>query len=206
MLSLLFVLSSCGTPATASDKAPAPIPLPGPGQATAIFAGGCFWCMETDFDALPGVVATTSGYAGGHVAHPTYEQVSSETTGHREAVQVIYDTRVLTYEQVLDWYWHHVDPTDALGQFCDRGDSYRTTVFTLDESQRRAAEQTKATLDAAHVLPSAIVTPIEPAGTFYAAEVYHQDFHHKDPVRYESYRRSCGRDARVRELWGATSQ
>jgi peptide-methionine (S)-S-oxide reductase len=184
-----------------SDHDPAPIPEPGPNQAVAIFAGGCFWCMETDFDALPGVVATTSGYTGGHVAHATYDDVTSETSGHQEAVRVVYDTTKLTYAQVLDWYWHHVDPTDDGGQFCDRGDSYRPVIFTSDDAQKEAAEASKKAIDASGVLPGPIVVRILPAGPFWAAERYHQDYHLVNPAHYEAYRLGCGRDARVRSVW-----
>lgn len=206
LLSLLFACSHGGpstqTPVAELDVEPAALPEPGPGQAVAIFAGGCFWCMESDFDKLPGVVATTSGYAGGHVPNPSYELVTSEMSGHKESVRVIYDTSQLTYEQVLDYFWHHVDPTDDGGQFCDRGDSYRSVVFTLDDAQKQAAEASKAAIDASGKLPGPVVTAILPAGTFYAAEGYHQDFHTKNPARYEPYRYGCGRDARVREVWG----
>lgn len=202
-LTLLYLACSseaAGNPA--AELAPAPIPEAKAGQAVAIFAGGCFWCMETDFDALPGVIATTSGYAGGKVPNPTYTMVGTETTGHRESVRVVYDTSKLNYSQVLDWYWHHVDPTDDGGQFCDRGDSYRPAVFYLDDAQKQAAEASKAAIDAQHILPGPVAVQILPAGTFYAAEVYHQDYHLKNPARYEPYRMGCGRDRRVKTVWG----
>jgi len=203
MLLTLFLACAASHPAASSadpDYQPAPLPVPDSNQAVAVFAGGCFWCMESDFDKLPGVVATTSGFAGGHVPNPTYEQVCTETTGHAEAVRVVYDTTKLSYEQVLDWYWHHVDPTDPGGQFCDRGDSYRTSIFPLDETQQKAAEASKSEIQGK--LGKLIVTPIVPGQTFYAAENYHQDFHDKNPARYQPYRLGCGRDARVHELWG----
>lgn len=187
-----------------SDQAPsdhdrAPVPEAAAGQAVAIFAGGCFWCMESDFDRLAGVVATTSGFAGGHTQAPTYEAVSAENTGHAEAVRVIYDTSKLTYAQVLDYYWRHTDPTDGGGQFCDRGDSYRPVVFYLDDAQKQAALASKAAVEG--LLGKSVATQVAPAGTFWAAEVYHQDFHVKSPARYEPYRRGCGRDARVKAVW-----
>ena len=193
--------STASAPAVDPDHQPAPLPQPGPNQAVASFAGGCFWCMESDMDKLPGIVETTSGFAGGTVANPTYEDVTTETTGHREAVRVIYDTTKLTYNQVLDWYWHHIDPTDDGGQFCDRGDSYRTAIFVSDDTQRQLALASKKALDDKGVLPGPIVTQILGPVPFYAAEVYHQDFHDKSPVRYQSYRAGCGRDARVAEVW-----
>lgn len=185
----------------ADDNAPAPVPAVEAGQAAAVFAGGCFWCLETDFDKLDGIVHTTSGYAGGHVKNPSYRDVTSETSGHKEVVRVVYDTGKLTYAQVLDFYWHHVDPTDDGGQFCDRGDSYESAIFVADEAQRATAEASKAAIDAKGVLPGPIVTPILPLDTFWAAEVYHQDFHEKNPGRYLPYRMGCGRDMRVAEVW-----
>jgi peptide-methionine (S)-S-oxide reductase len=199
---LLFVACATGaSTAGASDHDPAPIPAVGPGQAAAVFAGGCFWCMESDFDKLPGVVATTSGYAGGHTVDPTYEDVSRENTGHKESVRVLYDTSKLTYEQVVDWFWHHIDPTDGGGGFCDRGDSYRSAIYPLDDAQLSAALASKAALEAAKVLPGPIATEIVHIDTFYAAEIYHQDYHDTNPARYQPYRLGCGRDARVAELW-----
>ena len=157
--------------------------------------------MESDFDGLEGIVHTTSGYAGGHLKNPTYGDVTSETSGHLEAVRVVYDTSKLTYDQVLDYYWHHVDPLDVGGQFCDRGESYTTAVFTLDATQKAAAEANKQALDARKVLASPIRTPIIPIDTFWAGEVYHQDFHDKNPGRYLPYRMGCGRDLKVAAVW-----
>jgi methionine-S-sulfoxide reductase len=205
MLTLLALAcaKSTGGPMVAveDDHAIAPIPAPGPGQAVAVLAGGCFWCLETDFDKLDGVVSTTSGFAGGKIANPTYDQVGLGVTGHLETVYVVYDTSKLTYPQVLDFFWHHVDPTDAGGQFCDRGEQYRSAIFPQDDAQRAAAEKSKADLDARAVLPGPVVTEILPDERFYAAEIYHQDFHEKDPGRYLPYRLGCGRDARVEEVW-----
>ncbi len=166
----------------------------------AVFAGGCFWCVEADFDKAPGVLETVSGYTGGSVEHPTYEQVSHGGTGHYEAVQVTYDPEIVSYRQLVDIFWRTVDPTDAGGQFCDRGDSYRTAVFVADDAERQAAEASEA--DAASALGQEIVTPIVPAGAFWPAEDYHQDYYEKNPVRYKYYRWSCGRDQRIDELWG----
>jgi peptide-methionine (S)-S-oxide reductase len=197
---MLMLTLACAQAAD-SGMPMAAVPKPGPGQAAAVFAGGCFWCMESDFDHLAGVVSTTSGFAGGKEKNPTYDQVSSHLTGHLEAVYVVYDTSKLTYDQVVDYYWHHVDPTDDGGQFCDRGESYRTAIFPQDDAQKAAAEASKAKLDASHVLPGPVVTRILPGQTFWPAEEYHQDFHDKNPGRYLPYRQGCGRDARVAEVW-----
>lgn len=202
MLLLLSLACSPGaTAAPTGEDAPAPIPAAGKGQAVAVFAGGCFWCLETDFDGLDGVVHTTSGYAGGHVKNPTYMDVTSETSGHKEVVRVVYDTSKLSYEKLLDYYWHHVDPTDAGGQFCDRGDSYESAIYVSGDAQRAAAEASKKAIDARKVLAKPIVTPIVPLDQFWAAELYHQDFHEKNPGRYLPYRMGCGRDATVARVW-----
>ena len=168
--------------------------------ATAIFAGGCFWCMEPPFDKLPGVLSTTSGYIGGRTANPTYEQVSSGQSGHAEAVRVLYDPAKIGYAQLLQVFWHNIDPLDAGGQFCDRGDQYRTGIFVTTDEQRRLAEESKKAVAAQ--LKKPIVTEITTAPRFYAAEEYHQDYYVKNPVRYKFYRANCGRDARLREVWG----
>jgi peptide-methionine (S)-S-oxide reductase len=173
-----------------------------PGHKVAVFAGGCFWCMEPPYDKLPGVVATISGYTGGSKANPTYEQVSSGSTGHAEAVEVIYDPAKVTYEQLLDVYWHNVDPTVKDRQFCDSGSQYRTAIFYGDEAQRKAAEASKAALEKSKPFAAPIVTQIVMANAFYPAEEYHQDYYKKNPVRYQLYRSGCGRDARLKELWG----
>ena len=174
----------------------------GGGLAVATFAGGCFWCVESDFDTVPGVVGTVSGYTGGTVANPTYEQVTAGGTGHFEAVRIHYDPKQVSYERLLHIFWRSVDPTDGGGQFCDRGDSYRTAIFVGNEQERRLAEASKEALEQSAVLDAPVVTPIEPAGEFYPAEDYHQDYSAKNPVRYRFYRFSCGRDSRVRQLWG----
>ncbi len=168
--------------------------------AVATFAGGCFWCMEPPFDELPGVVSTTSGYTGGRNANPTYEHVSSGTTGHAESVQVRYDPKKVSYETLLEVFWHSIDPLTANRQFCDRGPQYRSAIFYHDEEQRRLAESSKEALNGRFAEP--IVTEIEPAGAFYPAEEYHQDYYKKNPVRYKLYRWNCGRDARLSQVWG----
>jgi len=170
--------------------------------AKATFAGGCFWCMEPPFDRVPGVVSTTSGYTGGTKVDPSYEEVSAGGTGHAESVEVLYDPAKVTYEKLLDVYWHNVDPTVRDRQFCDTGHQYRTAIFTHDETQKRLAEQSKAALEKSKPFKEEIVTEIVPAGRFYPAEEYHQDYYKKNPVRYKFYRYNCGRDRRLEQLWG----
>jgi peptide-methionine (S)-S-oxide reductase len=184
--------------AAAVAQTPAAQPL-----AKATFAGGCFWCVEADFDKVEGVVSTTSGYIGGQLANPKYEQVAAGTTGHAEAVEIVFDPRKVSYEKLLDVYWRSIDPTVVNRQFCDAGSPYRTAIFVHDEAQRRAAAASKAALERNKPFPQPIVTPIEAATTFYPAEEYHQDYHLKNPLRYRYYRSGCGRDARLKELWGA---
>jgi peptide-methionine (S)-S-oxide reductase len=174
-----------------------------PGYRRATFAGGCFWCMEPPYDKLDGVISTTSGYAGGHTENPTYRQVSAGVTGHAEVVQIIYDPERISYGELLDVFWRNVDPLDSGGQFCDRGDQYRTAIFYHDEQQKRLAEQSKAALDRSGSLTRSIVTEIVPLNDdFYAAEEYHQDYYIKNPLRYKYYRTACGRDRRLEQLWG----
>ena len=168
---------------------------------TAIFAAGCFWCVEEAFDEADGVVVTTSGYLGGDVANPSYEQVSSGGTGHTEAVQVEYDPDRISYQELLDVFWVNVDPTDAGGQFCDRGSQYRGGIFHLDAQQKALAEASKTRLQNHPEAPSPIVTEITEAGTFYPAEEYHQDYYTKNPIRYKFYKTSCGREGRLEDLW-----
>lgn len=168
--------------------------------AKAVFAGGCFWCMEPPFDALPGVTATVSGYTGGTRANPTYQEVSAGNTGHIEAVEVTYDPAKVSYQQLLETYWRNVDPLDAGGQFCDRGEPYRTAVFYHDAEQKRLADISKTRIE--QRLGRAVVTPVRPATTFYPAEDYHQDYYQRNPLRYKYYRYRCGRDARLEQLWG----
>ena len=187
--------------ASMATLAATPVQVP-PGHKVATFAGGCFWCMEPPFDKLPGVVATISGYTGGTKTNPTYEEVSSGATGHAESVDVIYDPKKVTYEQLLDVYWHNVDPTVKDRQFCDGGTQYRTAIFYNDQEQRQAAEASKAALEKSKPFKAPIVTQIVMANTFYPAEDYHQDYYKKNPVRYQIYRSGCGRDARLKQLWG----
>jgi peptide-methionine (S)-S-oxide reductase len=189
---LTFIAAVFADPAAAQQEDKA--------LATAVFAGGCFWCVESDFDPIPGVVATVSGYTGGMVADPTYKQVSAGGTGHYEAVRITYDPARVSYEELLTAFWHSVDPTDSGGQFCDRGQSYETAVFVANAEERAAAEASKKA--AQQALGRTIVTPILDAGPFFEAEDYHQDFYKKSPLRYKYYRWNCGRDQRVEELWG----
>jgi len=169
---------------------------------TATFAGGCFWCMEPPFDALDGVLSTTSGYTGGHQQDPTYKQVSRGGTGHAEAVQVVYDPQRISYAELLDVFWHNIDPTSENGQFCDMGNQYRSEIFYHDAEQQQLASQSKAALEELRPFPEPVVTAISPATTFYPAEDYHQDYYLKNPVRYKFYRYGCGRDQRLEQLWG----
>ncbi len=169
-------------------------------KVTAVFAGGCFWCMEPPFDALPGVISTTSGYTGGHKVNPSYKEVSAGATGHVEAVQIVYDPAKISYEKLLEVYWRNVDPLDGGGQFCDRGDTYKTAIFYQNEEQKKLAEQSKAAIEKQMKHP--LATMIRPATAFYAAEDYHQDYYKKNPIRYKYYRFSCGRDQRLEKLWG----
>ncbi len=168
--------------------------------AVATFAGGCFWCMEPPFDKLAGVLSTTSGYMGGHTVDPTYAEVSKGTTGHYEVVQVAYDPAVISYPELLEVFWRNVDPFDAGGQFCDRGDQYRSAIFVSNAAEREWAERSKAALESRFSRP--VVTAVLPAGAFYPAEAYHQDYYLKHPNRYRFYRYLCGRDQRLAEIWG----
>lgn len=168
---------------------------------TATFAGGCFWCTQADFDKVPGVVKTIAGYTGGTQVNPTYEQVSNGGTGHYESVQVIYDPTKISYEKLLDVFWHNIDPTNGNGQFCDNGDQYRSVIFYQDEEQKKLALASKDKLIKSGRFPQ-IVTQIIPAKIFYPAEEYHQEYHSKNPIRYHFYRYQCGRDQRLKELWG----
>jgi peptide-methionine (S)-S-oxide reductase len=171
-----------------------------PKTAIATFAGGCFWCVEADFDKVGGVISTTSGYTGGRTPSPTYEEVSRGGTGHAESVEIGYDPAKVSYEKLLDVFWHDIDPLAKNSQFCDHGDQYRTAIFYHDEEQRRLAEASKTAVQAHFKQP--IATQITAAGPFYRAEDYHQDYYLKNPIRYKFYRFNCGRDARLEELWG----
>mgnify|MGYP003390668920 FL=1 len=189
-LSLAALLLSLGSHAGQDDS------------AVAVFAGGCFWCTEADFDKLPGVLETTSGYIGGSIENPTYEEVSSGRSGHIEAVQVRFDPRQTSYAKLLEAFWPTIDPVNGNGQFCDNGPQYRSAIFYLDAEQQRLAEASKTALAASGRLQQPIATVIQAATTFYAAEDYHQDYHTKNPLRYSYYRHGCGRDQRLQALWG----
>jgi len=169
---------------------------------TATFAGGCFWCMEAPFDKLPGVVSVTAGYTGGQVKNPTYEQVSAGTTGHAESVRIVYDLQKIGYKQLLDIFWHNIDPTVKNRQFCDVGNQYRSAIFYHTDEQYRLAEESKKELEDNKPFKGPIVTDIVPASEFYPAEEYHQHYYKKNPLRYRYYRYGCGRDQRLKELWG----
>ena len=184
-----------------AQTAPAAAPMAA-GTAKATFAGGCFWCVEADFDKVAGVLSTTSGYIGGNVANPTYEQVSAKQTGHAEAVEIVYDPAKVSYEQLLTKFWHSIDPTTKNRQFCDVGTPYRTAIFAVDGEQMKIAIASRAALEKSKPFKEPVVTEVTMAGTFYPAEEYHQDYYKKNPVRYNYYRLSCGRDARLKELWG----
>jgi len=188
----------------AADAAPATgSPLPAANEV-ATFAGGCFWCMEPPFKKLPGVVSVTSGYTGGTLPNPTYRQVSAGNTGHAESIEVIYDPSQISYEKLLDVYWHNIDPTTPKQQFCDSGDQYRTAIFYHDEKQKKLAEASRDALQKSDVLHGAkIFTEITPASTFYAAEEFHQEYYRKEAIRYEIYRHGCGRDQRLQQLYGS---
>ena len=193
-LGIVALLSACS-----SDPTPASGPS-GPQRATAVFAGGCFWCTESDFDKMPGVIATVSGYTGGLTPRPTYEQVSAGNTGHIEAVRVTYDPARISYAQLAARFMRTIDPLDAGGSFCDRGYQYRSAFFVANAEQRRIAEGTR--FRASQLLKRPVATLVLPASTFTPAEDYHQDYYKKNPIRYRFYRSRCGRDARLAEVWG----
>lgn len=174
----------------------------GPTLKEATFAGGCFWCMEGPYDTLAGVVSTTSGYTGGGKRNPTYEEVSAGGTGHAESVRVVFDPAKISFERLLEVFWHNIDPLARDRQFCDSGPQYRSAIFYHDEAQRRAAEASKSVLEASGRLKGPIATQIVPAAEFWPAEDYHQDYYLKNPIRYKFYRGSCGRDSRLKEIWG----
>jgi len=173
-----------------------------PEAARAIFAGGCFWCMEHPFDILPGVISTTSGYIGGHKLNPSYQEVSAGSTGHTEAVEIVFDPQRVSYQKLLEVFWRNIDPTDAGGQFVDRGSQYRSGIFYFDEMQRQQAEQSKAELAKTGPFKRPIVTEIVPATIFYPAETYHQDYYRENPLRYKYYRFNSGRDQFLDKVWG----
>ena len=200
-LATLF-LSLAGLQACRAMDPPATQAPPPAMTASAVFAGGCFWCTESDFEKLPGVIDAISGYTGGQVQDPTYEQVSAGGTGHVEAVKVIYDPSKIDYSQLLDWFWRHVDPTDAGGQFVDRGSQYQSEIFYANDEQKQLAEASKAKLEASGRFDKPIVTQIVKLGPFYPAEEYHQDYYKKNPIRYHYYRWGSGRDQFLEKVWG----
>ncbi len=202
-IAALLLLLGLAAPVSAAEMAPQPdVP---PGHEVAIFAGGCFWCMEPPFDKLPGVDSTTSGYIGGMRRNPTYEQVSAGGSGHAEAVKIVFDPKKVSYAKLLDTFWHNVDPLTANAQFCDHGSQYRTAIFTTGDEQMKLALKAKQELEESKRFKQPIVTEIVAATDFYPAEEYHQDYYLKNPIRYKYYRFSCGRDARLEELWGKPS-
>jgi peptide-methionine (S)-S-oxide reductase len=171
-------------------------------KAKAYFAGGCFWCMEEAFESVDGVLWVFSGYMGGNVANPTYEQVSAGRTGHAEAVEVTYDPTKVSYQQLLEAFWRNVDPLTPNAQFCDHGSQYRSAVFYATDEEKRLAEASKAAIEQTKQFPAPIVTELVPASTFYQAEDYHQDYYKKNPFRYKYYKYNCGRAKRLEALWG----
>jgi peptide-methionine (S)-S-oxide reductase len=191
-----------GLALAAAASAAAAQGAPPAGRQTAIFAGGCFWCMEHPFDEIDGVVSVTSGYTGGTKANPTYEEVSSGTTGHAESVQVVYDPAKVSYQKLVDVFWHNIDPLATNAQFCDHGTQYRSAIFYQGEEQKRVAEASKEALTKSGRFDKPIVTQIVAASTFWPAEGYHQHYYRTNPVRYKFYRLNCGRDQRLEQLWG----
>lgn len=204
----LFVAAiACGSDAAATDPAPSPAPsastsapVPVGPREQAIFGGGCFWCMEGPFEAVPGVLDVVSGYAGGHLANPTYKQVGTGTTGHAEVVQVTFDPSVVSYEMLLDVYWRNIDPFDFAGQFCDKGNPYRPALFPQSDAQRAATEASLAATAAR--LGKPVAPRIEESGPFWPAEGYHQDYYKTHSLQYAAYRTACGRDAALERIWG----
>src|SRR5260370_42647361 len=208
-LGLLVWLLCCsrgesGTAGAGTGPTPQASPAESGKTATATVAGGCFWCMQPAYDHVPGVVGTTVGYTGGQLANPTYEQVSSGGTGHRESIEVTYDPAKVTYDRLLTIFWHNIDPTDTSGQFCDHGEQYRSAIFYHDAAQRQAAEAAKKAIAASGRIKEPIVTDILPASKFYPAEGYHQKYYVKSALQYRFYRFNCGRDRRLSQLWGET--
>jgi peptide-methionine (S)-S-oxide reductase len=195
-VALALGAGAVATHAVAQSAAPAPA------TARATFAGGCFWCVEADFDKVPGVLSTTSGYMGGTVANPTYEQVVAKKTGHAEVVEIVFDPARVSYETLLATFWRSIDPTVKDAQFCDVGSPYRSAIFTHGAAQLAAAQRSLAELEKTKPFSEPIVTQIQAAAAFWPAEEYHQDYYRKNPVRYGYYRSGCGRDARLAQLWG----
>jgi peptide-methionine (S)-S-oxide reductase len=196
----LFAAAALSLGAVTTAQAASPQRASAPQRAAAVFAGGCFWCTEADFDKMPGVLSTTSGYTGGKLRNPTYEQVSAGGTGHIEAVRVVYDPTRISYATLVSRFMRTIDPLDAGGSFCDRGYGYRSAFFVANAGQRRIAEAVNARASA--ILKKPVATLVLPAATFYPAEDYHQDYYKKNPIRYRFYRANCGRDAQLAKLWG----
>lgn len=199
-----LVLAASAVTLTAAR--PATFRASAPAVEVATFAGGCFWSMERPFDHTPGVVSVTVGYTGGHTQDPSYDDVSSRTTGHAESVQVRYDPSKTSYDKLLYVYWHNIDPVTKQAQFCDHGNEYRTAIFYSNEAQHKAAEKSKEALDKSGLFKTPVVTEVVPASTFYPAEEYHQHFADRNPDRYNAYRRGCGRDEVLKQLWGSSAE
>ncbi len=204
-LVVLLLPLLAGAQTSAPTPAAAGVAAAGAATARAIFAGGCFWCVESDFDKVAGVISTTSGYIGGTVANPSYEQVSAKRTGHAEAVEIVFDPRRVSYAKLVEHFWRTIDPTTPDRQFCDAGTPYRSAIFAVDDSQLQIALASRSALEKSKPFKEPIVTPIVPASTFYPAEEYHQDYYKKNPLRYQYYRTGCGRDARLKQLWGSAA-
>ena len=209
-LPMLIALAACApsgagatSPSSRTADAPSPARTSG-GTAVAVFAGGCFWCMQPPYDKLPGVISTEAGYTGGHTSQPTYRQVSAGGTGHAEAVRITYDPRKVSYPKLLDVFWHNIDPVAVNRQFCDVGDQYRSAIFPIGPQQQSEAEASLRAIQADPRFKRPIATHIEPAATFYLAEEYHQAYYRKNPLRYKYYRYGCGRDQRLQQIWGST--
>ena len=209
-LPMLIALAACApsgagatSPSSRTADAPSPARTAG-GTAVAVFAGGCFWCMQPPYDKLPGVISTEAGYTGGHTSQPTYRQVSAGGTGHAEAVRITYDPRKVSYPKLLDVFWHNIDPVAVNRQFCDVGDQYRSAIFPIGPQQQSEAESSLRAIQADPRFKRPIATRIEPAATFYPAEEYHQAYYRKNPLRYKYYRYGCGRDQRLQQIWGST--
>lgn len=207
LLLALVSIACTGASSDAADESAATskpsAKTPGaPDAVVAVFAGGCFWCLETAFEGVEGVVSALSGYTGGHTANPTYEAVNTHTTGHVEAVNVTFDPEKISYDRLLDIFWHNVDPTDGGGQFCDRGNTYVSEIFYSNDAQKAAAEASVERVRSWLESDAPIVTRIRKASRFHDAEDYHQDYHRKNPREYQAYRLGCGRDARLKALWG----
>jgi peptide-methionine (S)-S-oxide reductase len=200
LLGTVFLLVIAGIGLGSPAYAAAPVNKSAYAKAT--FAGGCFWCMEEVYEPVPGVISAVSGYMGGNTKNPTYEQVSTGRTGHIEVVQIEYDPKKVTYEKLMDIFWRNIDPTQGDGQFCDHGSQYRSAIFHQNDEQKRVAEASKTALMKNKPFKGDVVTAVLPAGEFYPAEEYHQDFYRKNPARYKFYKTGCGREARLAQLWG----